>query len=71
MKKALVTELRPRKKPLAPQIKDIAVVASLIYDQTERLFVCSFYYTQLVKEKYEFFPLNRALSLSAMDEDST
>lgn len=26
---------------------------------------------QLVQEKNDFFPLNRALSLSAMDEDST
>ena len=26
---------------------------------------------QLKFEKYDFFPLNRALSLSAMDEDST
>ena len=26
---------------------------------------------KLQSEKYDFFPLNRALSLSAMDEDST
>lgn len=26
---------------------------------------------QLVQEKFDFFPLNRALSLSAMDEGST
>ena len=26
---------------------------------------------QLILEKNDFFPLNRALSLSAMDEDST
>ena len=26
---------------------------------------------QLLQEKNDFFPLNRALSLSAMDEDST
>ena len=26
---------------------------------------------QLLAEKYDFFPLNRALSLSAMDDDST
>ena len=27
--------------------------------------------SQLLFERYDFFPLNRALSLSAMDEDST
>ena len=26
---------------------------------------------QMLLEKFDFFPLNRALSLSAMDEDST
>ena len=26
---------------------------------------------QLIQEKFDFFPLNRALSLSAMDEGST
>ena len=25
----------------------------------------------MLQEKFDFFPLNRALSLSAMDEDST
>lgn len=29
------------------------------------------YLFQLVQDKFDFFPLNRALSLSAMDEGST
>jgi len=28
-------------------------------------------FVQMHQEKFDFFPLNRALSLSAMDEDST
>ena len=31
------------------------------------LFLCE----KMLQEKFDFFPLNRALSLSAMDEDST
>ena len=42
-----------------------------IFTNMKYKFTCGWFFLQLSKEKYDFFPMNRALSLTLMDEDST